>query len=301
MDYLLHILIYINIYGILALSLNMLVGYSGLLTLAHASFFALGAYSYALLNLVFGFNFILCLFLGIIVSLIFSLLVSLSSWRLKGDFFVLATIAFQVIIYTLLNNWSDSSDKIGTLTNLTNGSHGIMNIPPPSVMGFPFDDQLSMFILATTMAIICGFIIWRLKSSPWGRLLNIIRENELAARSLGKNTRKIKMQVIALSCAFASVAGGLYAGYIGYIDPSSASLNGSILLLSMVIIGGTGNLIGPIIGAVILLLIPEILRYVDFPDIVAGNIRLLIYGLMLIFFMHFRPQGIAGSYGKSNK
>lgn len=301
MNYILHILIYIDIYLILALSLNMLVGYSGLLTLAHASFFALGAYSYALLNLKFGLNFFACIIPGIIVSLIFSLLISLSSWRLKGDFFVLASIAFQVIVSTLLNNWSDSSDTIGTLTNLTNGSHGIMNIPPPSILGFAFNVQITMFLLATVLAIVCGFVIWRLKSSPWGRLLHIIREDELAARSLGKNTSKIKMQVIAFSCAFASVAGAIYAGYVGYIDPSSASLNSSILLLSMVIVGGTGNFLGPIIGAATLILIPEILRYVDFPDIVAGNIRLLIYGLMLIIFMHFRPWGIAGSNGKSNE
>lgn len=278
----------------------MLVGYSGLLTLAHSSFFALGAYSYALLNLIFGFDFFLSIFLGIFVSLIFSLLISVSSWRLKGDFFVLASIAFQVIVFTLLNNWSDNSDKIGTLTNLTNGSHGIMNIPPPSLLGFAFNNQITMFLLATAIAIGCGFVIMRLNSSPWGRLLHIIREDELAARSLGKNTSKIKMQVIAFSCAFASIAGAIYAGYVGYIDPSSASLNSSILLLSMVIVGGTGNYLGPIIGAATLILIPEILRYVDFPDTVAGNIRLLIYGFMLIVFMHFRPWGIAGSNGKLN-
>jgi branched-chain amino acid transport system permease protein len=301
MNYILHILIYIDIYLILALSLNMLVGYSGLLTLAHSSFFALGAYSYALLNLIFGLSFFPCIILGILISLIFSLLISLSSWRLKGDFFVLASIAFQVIVFTLLNNWSDNSAKLGTLKNLTNGSHGIMNIPPPSVFGFTFNNQISMFLIATAIAIFCGFIIWKLKMSPWGRLLHIIREDELAARSIGKNTSMIKMQVIAFSCAFASVAGAIYAGYVGYIDPSSSSLNSSILLLSMVIVGGTGNLKGPIIGATFLILIPEILRYVDFPDTVAGNLRLLIYGLMLIMFMHFRPQGIAGSNGKSNE
>jgi branched-chain amino acid transport system permease protein len=277
----------------------MVVGHSGLLTLAHSSFFSIGAYSYSILSVVLGLDFILCLIIGFIVSLVFSLLISLSSWRLKGDYFVLATIAFQVIVFTLLNNWSDNSDNIGTLHNLTNGSHGIMNIPPPVVLGLVVNGQISMFIFATTLAILCGLIIRRLNSSPWGKLLHIIREDELAARSLGKNTRKIKLQVIAFSCAFASLAGAIYAGYTGYIDPTSASLNSSILLLSMVIIGGTGNFLGPIVGAATLILIPEFLRFVNFPDIVSGNIRLLLYGLMLIILMHVRPWGIAGNKGKT--
>ena len=137
------------------------------------------------------------------------------------------------------------------------------------------------------------FILLR---SPWGKALKAMRDDELAARGLGKNTKVLKLQAFLISCSIVAVAGGLYATYVSYIDPTSFTLDESILMISMVIIGGTGNFRGPIVGALILIAIPEILRFLHIPDTIAANVRLLVYGLLLIVIVHIRPQGLAGEY-----
>lgn len=296
MNYLLHLLIYFDIYLIVALSLNLIVGYCGLLTLAHAGYFAIGAYAYAVLSVCFGWGFFPAVIAGAVLAMALSLAVSLPAWRLRGDFFVLVTLAVQALIYSILYNWSSTEAEIGSWSNLTNGPFGITGIPRPSVLGWTITSQKSMALFATVLAGVCGLIIWRLSCAPWSRLLIAMREDELAARGLGKNTRLAKVQAFAISCALASVAGAIYASHVRYIDPSSASLDESILVLSMVIIGGVGNYRGPIIGAAVLVLLPEVLRFIHLPDAQAANLRMLIYGLLLILMMHFRPQGLAGEY-----
>jgi branched-chain amino acid transport system permease protein len=147
--------------------------------------------------------------------------------------------------------------------------------------------------------IVSGIIlaaIWQLTRSPWGRLLTIIRDDELAACGLGKNGRLAKVQAIAISAAAVAVAGALYAAHVQYVDPSVASLDESVLMLSMVIVGGLGNFRGPVLGAAILVLLPEFLRFLKLPDAQAANIRMLLYGLLLVLIVHLRPNGIAGSY-----
>lgn len=296
MNYLLHLLIYLDIFIIVALSLNLVVGYCGLLTLAHAGYFAIGAYTYALLSLKLGWDFIPAMIVGAVLSAVLSLAVSLPSWRLRGDFFVLASLAVQVLIYRTLYNWSSADSPLGSWQNLTNGPLGISGIPRPMLLGWQIADPVAFAIFATVLALFCAVVIWRLTSSPWGRVLITIREDELAARSLGKNTRFLKVQAFAISAAIVAIGGTIYASYTLYLDPSAASLDNSILMLSMVIVGGIGNFRGPLIGAAILIILPEILRFLELPDAQAANLRMLIYGVLLIVLMHFRPQGIAGEY-----
>ncbi|MGR8933520.1 MAG: branched-chain amino acid ABC transporter permease [Gammaproteobacteria bacterium] len=169
-------------------------------------------------------------------------------------------------------------------------------MPRPTLFGRTISGTFGYAVFASVMAGLCAIILWRLKSSPWGRLLLAMREDELAARGLGKNTRLAKVQAFAVAGAMAAVAGALYAAYVRYLDPSSASLDESILMLSMVIVGGLGNFRGPLVGAAILVGLPEVLRFIDLPDAQAANLRLLIYGLLLVLLMHLRPQGIAGNY-----
>ena len=216
---------------------------------------------------------------------------------LRGDFLVLATLAVQALFHSLISNWSDPEAPFGTWRNLTNGPFGIAGIPKPAFLGFILSQPATFVWLATAMAASCAFVVWRLISSPWGRLLVAMRENELAARSIGKNTRGLKVQVYAVSCGLVAVAGALYAAYVSYLDPSSASLDESILMLSMVLVGGVGNFRGPFVGEFILIALPEILRFARFPDAIAGNLRLAIYGSLLILMMHVRPQGVSGDYG----
>ena len=296
MNYLLHLVIYFNIYVIVALSLNLVVGYCGLLTLAHSGYFAIGAYTYALATLKLGFGFIPAATLAIAVAAVLSLAVSLPSWRFKGDFFIMISLAVQTLVFSLLHNWFSPSAQPGTWANLTNGPYGLSGISKPAIGSIKFATVGSIAALSTVLALLAGLIIWLFVGSPWGRLLKAMRDDELAARGLGKNTRLAKVQAMAIACGLAALAGAIYSSYVSYIDPSSASLDESILMLCMVLVGGVGNFRGPIVGAFVLLAIPELLRFAHFPDAVAANIRLLAYGGLLVVMAHFRPKGLAGEY-----
>lgn len=296
MNYVLHVLIYLSIYGILALSLNLAVGYCGLMTLAHSAYFAVGAYAYSLLSLNLHWGFLPSVSVAVAVAMFLSLAVSLPAWRFKGDLFVMVSLAVQALIFSLLQNWTSSDAPLGSWQNLTNGPFGISGVPKPVLLGWQADTMPEYALLSLGTLAVCGFIVWRLVSSHWGRILKCLRDDELAARSLGKNTRKAKLEAFAFACGLAAIAGALYAGYIGYVDPSSASLDESILMLCMVIVGGVGNFKGPLVGAGVLIALPELLRFSHFPDGIAANMRLLIYGLLLVVIAHFRPKGLAGEY-----
>lgn len=296
MNYLIHLLIYFSIYGILAMSLNLAVGYCGLMTLAHAAYFAVGAYIFALFSASGHSDFMLIAACAMGLSMLLSLAVSLPAWRFKGDLFVMMSLAVQALFMSIFQNWVSSDAPLGSLKNMTNGPFGVAGISRPTLFGWKCSTLPTYLLLSFLTLAVASFIVWRLVHSPWGRLLRCMRDDELAARSLGKNTRKAKVEAFAFSCGLAALAGCLYAGYVGYVDPSSASLDESILMLCMVLVGGVGNFRGPLIGAAILIALPEILRFTHFPDAIAANMRLLIYGLLLILIAHFRPQGVAGDY-----
>jgi branched-chain amino acid transport system permease protein len=285
-NYFLHLLLYLDIYLIVAISLNFLVGYGGLLQVAHAAYYGIGAYATALVMLKLGWSFFPAVALAIMATCLLSLAVSLPAWRFRGDYFIMVSLAVQSVIYSILYNWVD----------LTNGPFGLTGIPRPSIFGYNFDSIGSIALLSTIIAGICILGMVLLLRSPWGRLLKAMRDDELAARSLGKNTRLVKLQAFMFSCAMVAVAGSLYATYVSYIDPTSFTLDESILMLSMVIVGGTGNIRGPFVGAFILIAIPEVLRFLEISDTIAANVRLMIYGFLLIGMAHFRPQGLAGTY-----
>ncbi|MBW1744337.1 MAG: branched-chain amino acid ABC transporter permease [Deltaproteobacteria bacterium] len=296
MSYFWHLVVYLNIYIIVAISLNLVVGYCGLLTLAHASFFAIGSYAYALASFKLGWGFVPSILVGVSLATVFSLSVSFPSWRFKDDSFLLISLAVQVFLFSLLLNWSGPGDEIGTWANLTNGPFGISRIPKPVIFDLSFDTPGRMALLSSAVAGSFALLIWWLGSSPWGRLLKTVRDDELVARGLGKNVYWIKVQVFAISCGAVAIAGGLYASYMSYIEPGIGSIDESVLMLCMVLVGGVGNFRGPLLGAVTLLLIPEGLRLLEVPVAVAGHVRLLLYGLLLVVMMHVRPQGLAGEY-----
>lgn len=286
MNYIYHLLIYLDIYLIVAMSLNLLMGYGGLLQIAHAAYYGIGAYTTALLMVNFGWGFIPALLVSMLIAGFLSLLISMPAWRFKGDYFVMLSLSVQVALYSLMYNW----------TGVTNGPFGITAIPKPVIFDNNFVTLNNIFMLFSILTIICGIIIFALLRSPWGRALKAMRDDELAARGIGINTRLLKLQVFFIACAFVAVAGGMYASYVSYIDPTSFTIDESILMLSMVVIGGTGNFRGPVVGAVVLIALPEILRFLHLPDQIAANVRLLAYGLLLVIMVHLRPQGLAGEY-----
>lgn len=286
MNYLLHLLVLFELYVILAMSLNLMVGYTGLVSLAHAAFYGVGAYLTTLLMVDLGLGFFQSLVIAACGAVALSLLISLASLRFRGDYFILATLALQVIIFSVLYNW----------ISVTRGSYGITDIPRPSVAGIRLETLPAFAVFGLAVAsVVVGFltVVFR---SPFGRTLRAIRDDEVAATSLGKNSLSFKSRSVAIASGCAAVAGGLYATYVTFIDPNSFTTEESMILLSMVVIGGTGNIRGPVVGAALLIAIPELLRFLSVPDAVAANLRLVIYGLMLVVIMRYRPQGIAGRY-----
>lgn len=296
MNYLFHLLVLASVWVIIAISLNIVFGYCGLVTLAHAGYFAIGAYTYALITLKLGWGLELALPIAVLIAVVASLFISLPAWRFKGDSFVMVSLAVQAMLFSLARNWSQAGEEYGTWANLTNGLQGISGIPRPNLFGLELDTGAEVALIALLIAGVCILLVWLLLKSPFGRLLKSIRDDELAARGLGKHVRWIKLQAFAIACGLAAVAGVIYAFQMRYVDPSICTLDQSILMLSMVVVGGTGNFRGPLLGAIVLLAIPEALRFVSIPDLVAANMRLLIYGIALILIMHFRPQGLIGEY-----
>lgn len=286
MNYLWHILNMIGIYALLAASLNLVAGYTGLLSLCHAAFYGLGAYITTLLMVGAGLNFFWALGCAILLTAVSSLLISAPSLRLRGDYFVLATLGFQIIIFSVLYNW----------VGLTRGPYGISGIPVPKVFGIEVDSVARFLVFTALVGSLSMAILWLLAHSPFGRVLRAVRDDELAAAALGKNVTVLKTIAFVLAAAFAAIPGALFASYMRYIDPTSFTLTESIFIVSMVVIGGAGRFAGPLAGAVLLVLLPEALRFLQIPDSVAANLRQVIYGVLLITLMRFRPRGLMGEY-----
>lgn len=286
MEYILHILIISSIYIILTLSLNLIVGYTGMPALGHAAFFAVGAYTSSLLALDLSLSPWIGLVIGAFVAAILGVIIIFPSLRLKGDYFALATFGFAFIIYSIAKNW----------VSVTRGPMGLPGIPRFDIFGLSLDSSFSYLILVAVLVLITIFITSRIVNSPFGRVLKSIREDEIAAEALGKDAAKHKLLVFVIGAFFAGIAGSLYAHYITYIDPSSFTIMESILILLMVIFGGMGSISGSIIGATTLVVFPELLRFLGMPSSIAAPTRQMIYGLLLIVLMIKRPQGLIGRY-----
>ena len=286
MEYLLHILILIGIYVILAESLNLIVGYTGLLSIAHAAFYGVGAYVAALMALKIGSPFIINIICAIIVGGLLGGLVGIPSLRIKDHYFVIATFAFQVIAFSTLNNW----------VSFTGGPMGLLGIPQPIIFGWTVSSHWDYLLLVGIFTVLTCWICHRIVESPFGRVLMAIREDEVFTLAAGKNVAAYKVTIFVIGSGMAAIAGALYAHYISFIDPTSFTVMESIFIISIVIIGGAGSLWGPVIGAVVLVTLPEILRFIGLPSSVAANIRQILYGGLLVAFMMWRPQGLVGKF-----
>lgn len=285
MEYILHIIIMLNIYILLVLSANLPIGMAHLLSMCQAAFYGIGAYVSAFFLMRFDLPFVLIAMIVMLGTGLFSCIISLASVKLKGDYFILASLGFQMIVYTILYNWTD----------VTRGPYGIPGIPDIRILGFwPLRGIWGYFVLTTLVSLAVIIIFKRIKYSPYGRVLKAMRSDELSVEALGRNTVMFKSWAFFLSAAFSALAGLFYASYVSYIDPTSFTLDESIFIVSALFIGGVGNIKGPVLGAVFVVLLPEILRFVGMPDAFAANMRQIIYGLALVLVMYFRPQGLWG-------
>lgn len=285
MEYIFHIVIMLNIYILLVLSANLTVGLANLLTLCQAAFYGIGAYIGTFFLMQFHCPFLLILAVVSLVTGLSSFLVSFASVKLKGDYFVLATMGFQLIVYTVLYNW----------TSVTRGPFGIPGIPGIRLFGiWEISGVYAYLILSLVLTLCVIYLFYHLLHSPFGRTLRAIKADELTVASMGRNVTALKAWAFFISAAVAGMAGVVYASYMSYIDPSSFTLGESIFIVSALFIGGIGNIKGPVIGALVVVLLPELLRFVGLPDDISANLRQIIYGLALILIVSYRPQGLFG-------
>jgi len=281
-DYFIDVAILAGIYIILALGLNVVVGFAGLLNLGFVAFYAIGAYSYALLNTKFGLDFWSALPFSIGLTAASGFLLAIPALRLKGDYLAIVTLGFGEIVRLILNNWD----------SVTRGPNGISGIAPPSIMSISFGKPSHYYYLVLFFVIFTVFITRRVHSSRIGRAWIAIREDEIASSVMGINTTLYKLYACAFGAFWAGLAGAIFAGKMQFVSPESFTFMESVLIVCMVILGGLGSIIGVTLGAVILVLLPEILREVQL-------YRMLALGAGLVLLMIFRPQGLLGGKGVS--
>lgn len=282
MEYILHLFILICFYTLLSQSLNLSAGFTGLISLAHAGFYGIGAYTTAILTTQFGFSFWLSIPLAMLISGAIAFIVSLIALRTVEDYFIICTLGIQVILFSIMNNWMD----------LTRGPLGIPGISFISLFGFNLDSKISFLLLSLFFVAIIWFVLRNISKSGFGKTLTAISEDEIYSQSIGKNVYLSKTVSFTLSAMFAAIPGTLYAHYISYIDPTSFTVTESIFVLSIVIIGGLGNLTGSFLAAAFLVLLPEALRFVGMPHSIAANMRQIIYGLILVVVMMKGKNGV---------
>jgi branched-chain amino acid transport system permease protein len=282
MEYLLHLLILVGIYIMLSQSLNLSAGFGGMISLAHAGFYGVGAYTAALLAVNYQVPFLLALPVAMLLSGLLALIVSAIALRTIDDYFIICTLGIQVIVFSLMNNWM----------SLTKGPLGIPGIPGISLFGIEIERKWAFLLLTLFFVGLIFFFLKKLTGSALGRTLRALSEDEIFTQSLGKNVYLSKVIAFTAGAMLAAVPGALYAHYISYIDPTSFTVDESIFILSIVIIGGMQNLWGSVIAAAFLVFLPEVLRFVGMPNAIAANMRQIIYGGILIFMMFRYSRGL---------
>jgi len=286
MEYLIHLAILFAIYAILGISLNLVVGYTGLLSVTHAAFYGIGAYATAILLTKTGLGFFISLVSGIIITIAVSFLIGVILSKFKDDYYALVSLGFNGIVFAIFLNWQ----------SLTRGPLGIPGIKRPEFWGINFSNNFNYLMLILVFLGLVYFTALFIVNSSFGRALKAIREDEGAIRVFGYNTAHFKLAIFAISAAMAAIAGSFFASYITFIDPTSFTLAESIFSLAIIILGGLANLRGSILGALFLILLPEALRFVGFPTEIAAQMRQVVYGVILILLMLYRPQGLVGEY-----
>jgi branched-chain amino acid transport system permease protein len=285
--YWMHIFILMCIWSIAAISLNLIMGYTGQANLGMGGFFGIGSYATALLMLKMGWGFWPALVVSAILTSIIGFLIGLPTLRSKGSYFAIGTLCFNVIVFIAVERWE----------SLTEGARGLMGIPPPAPITLPWGATINfttlapMYYLMLVFLLFTLFIIYRIVNSLVGRSLVAVRENEELTSSIGINPMKTKILAFVASIFLCSIAGSLYAVYIGFLDPEIAHYHVTFDVLLFVMLGGIGTITGPIIGAIVVTLLGEFLHYLE-------AFRLVAYGLVLILVIIFMPQGIMGGIEK---
>ncbi len=281
--YFLSLLILVTIYWIFSLSLQVSLGFAGFLNFGHIAFIAIGAYASSLLSKV-GVPFGLSILLGATISMMFGYLVALPCRRLKGDYLALITLGFSLIVFVVALNWA----------GLTGGPAGLADIPSPQLFGISLASNSHFLVFSFFVSLCTYLIIKRLSATPFGTALQAARDDELGTQVLGISTFKLITVSFALSAFFAGLGGGLFAHYITFIDPSLFTLSQFIPILAIVILGGLTSLEGTLLATVVVVLLPEPLRFLSLSSSVIGPARELSYSLLLLILLVLQPRGFYG-------
>jgi len=281
--FLLLIIIYIGLFALLSMSQNLIAGMTGLLSLCQAAFFAIGAYTMAI-GLLAGLDFWTCFVLAGFLSAALGILIGLPTLRLKGDYLAIATLGFGEITRNVILNWD----------SLTKGPLGINGIPAPNVWGFLLGPtNKTVFVIAVWLyVLVVYFFLRHVSRSRLGLALDAIREDEIAASSMGINVTKYKVWTFAVGAFIAGQAGTFWALYSQSVSPNSFDFNMSVMILAMVVLGGLGNYVGAIVGAVLIQLISELPRLLGVSNMIPAQVKQILFGLILVLMMILRPQGL---------
>jgi len=283
--YIVNLLILVSISGILAGSLNFIIGYAGIYSMAHAAFFGIAAYAGALIALHVSTSLLVAIPVAMLLCALLSLVISLPSLRVRGEYFVVASLGLQMIAYTVFSEWK----------TVTGGLGGITGVPVATLFGYPLRSLESFLAVSLVCLAFVTLVIYLLARTSFGRSLKAIRDNEVAAATFGKNPVIIKTIAVAISSALCGIAGVLYAFHVSFVNPETFTVDQSVLIMAMIIIGGTGTVFGPILGALIIHLLPAGLTYLTFlPARELASLQQIIYGAAMVLLMVYRPSGLIG-------
>lgn len=288
-DYLLNLIVFVCINGVLAVTLNFILGYAGIFSLAHAVFFGIGAYVTANMALYVTTDLFLGIVAAVVVCAFLSIFLALPTLRVRGVYFVAVSLGLQIIALTVFSEWEWATGGLG----------GLIGIPAPTAFGIPLVGSLQMAIFSLVMLVLVSSLILVLVRSSLGRNLTAIRDSEVAALAFGKRVAALKVSSVAISVGLAAIGGSLFTYYVQFVNAESFTLDKSILLLAMVIIGGTGTIWGPILGATLITSLPVLLSYIPYlPAEHIGSIQQIFYGLAMILLMMYEPDGLIRLFGR---
>lgn len=284
MEYILTMLVMIAIFVILASSYDLVIGYGGLATVAHPIFYALGAYTTGLLAIHEGWHPVLCIIAGMAVAVVASILLALSALRVSGDYLLISSLGFQLGLLQVIRNFE-----------FTGGPGGLSNIP--STITGALRTPLYLLICGGLAVGTVAFVAWLVRG-PYGRAITAMRDEELAFSTLGRNAMSMKVAIFAIGCGLAGMAGGLYAFYFQYVSPEQFDVLQSAAILTMVVLGGMGTTFGPVIGAAILIAVPQAITFLQLPPSLMAPLQGIIFTSVVLAFMFLRPAGLVGAASK---
>lgn len=281
MEYFVSLTVLFGLYVILSSSFNLILGYGGLMSIAHPVFFAFGAYTTGFLAIQTNTHPLVAVLAGGALAMAMSFMMSVPSLRISGDYLLITSIGFQLGFLEVIKN-----------VELVGGASGLSNIP--NIVSGDWRSAIFALISCGTAAVVVVVIRWLVRS-PYGLAITAMRDDELAFAAVGRNAMSIKLSIFAIGSGMAGVAGGIYAYYFQYLTPEQFGIFESAMILTMVVVGGMGSVWGPVVGSILLLALPQAITFLDFPPSVMAPLQGLIYTALVIMFLFLRPQGLLGS------